>query len=431
MIEKTNPENESDSDYEETAVAKKGRKFSFRDELTWLRATGNVSEVDRPIAIDGLATDRCSRRHRKAGDGRIEKGGAKKDEKRNRGGEEVALGHDVDEEVPRHLPQLVVEHGHQAAVERGVRPHGGAGAAEQRQEALPVLEAVVGSAQQEAHEGELQLAQQLQRLQRVVAPQQRLQGVAVVQAAARDLGRRGARRVLLLGDDGEAHLRPVARLHAGQPGEPLPHVAARRVVPRLRRALLGARQLALGDHVAERAHAARQRTQPLGELAAQPVRERHPLPERRVGVRPQEGVEVTEAGPHAEHLLLALGGGEVQVLLLGVPGGEQEVTRPQRQEEARLGARLPPAAGGADGGEVEEVEAGGDHLHALEARPHLPALTVDAQLGAQRDAQQHQRGALLEQPQGHFRVHVHVRHKTIPGNTSWKFMVPGGGTGAE
>ncbi|TNN47700.1 hypothetical protein EYF80_042110 [Liparis tanakae] len=40
-IEKTNPENESDSDREETVVAKKGRKFSFRDEwlreFTWLR----------------------------------------------------------------------------------------------------------------------------------------------------------------------------------------------------------------------------------------------------------------------------------------------------------------------------------------------------------------------------------------------------------
>ncbi|TNN64039.1 hypothetical protein EYF80_025762 [Liparis tanakae] len=30
--EKTNPQNESDSDYEETVLAKKGRKFSFRDE---------------------------------------------------------------------------------------------------------------------------------------------------------------------------------------------------------------------------------------------------------------------------------------------------------------------------------------------------------------------------------------------------------------
>ncbi|TNN31583.1 hypothetical protein EYF80_058265 [Liparis tanakae] len=46
-IEKTNPENESDSDCEETVVAKRGRKFSFRDEklreFTWLsgkRAAG-------------------------------------------------------------------------------------------------------------------------------------------------------------------------------------------------------------------------------------------------------------------------------------------------------------------------------------------------------------------------------------------------------
>ncbi|TNN62484.1 hypothetical protein EYF80_027287 [Liparis tanakae] len=41
-IEKTNPQNESDSCCEETVVAKKGRKFSFRDEwlreFTWLRA---------------------------------------------------------------------------------------------------------------------------------------------------------------------------------------------------------------------------------------------------------------------------------------------------------------------------------------------------------------------------------------------------------
>lgn len=40
-VEKTNPENESDSDCEETAVAKKGRNINFRDEwlreFTWLR----------------------------------------------------------------------------------------------------------------------------------------------------------------------------------------------------------------------------------------------------------------------------------------------------------------------------------------------------------------------------------------------------------
>jgi len=40
-IEKTNPENESDSDCEETVVAKKGRKFSFGDE--WLRV--HLAEV--------------------------------------------------------------------------------------------------------------------------------------------------------------------------------------------------------------------------------------------------------------------------------------------------------------------------------------------------------------------------------------------------
>ncbi|TNN78561.1 hypothetical protein EYF80_011156 [Liparis tanakae] len=43
--EKTNPENEFDSDYEETVAAKKGRKLSFRDE--WLREFTWLRSVDR------------------------------------------------------------------------------------------------------------------------------------------------------------------------------------------------------------------------------------------------------------------------------------------------------------------------------------------------------------------------------------------------
>ncbi|TNN87346.1 hypothetical protein EYF80_002547 [Liparis tanakae] len=48
-IEKTNPQNESDSDCEETVLAKKGRKFSFRDEwlreFTWLRDNRELEEA--------------------------------------------------------------------------------------------------------------------------------------------------------------------------------------------------------------------------------------------------------------------------------------------------------------------------------------------------------------------------------------------------
>ncbi|TNN61748.1 hypothetical protein EYF80_028047 [Liparis tanakae] len=52
-IEKTNPENESHSDCEETVVAKKGRKFSFRDEwlreFTWLRCFRETSSMNRTV----------------------------------------------------------------------------------------------------------------------------------------------------------------------------------------------------------------------------------------------------------------------------------------------------------------------------------------------------------------------------------------------
>ncbi|TNN89046.1 hypothetical protein EYF80_000925 [Liparis tanakae] len=50
-IEKTNPQNESDSGYEKTVVAKKGRKFSFRDEwlreFTWLSPFPGATRMTR------------------------------------------------------------------------------------------------------------------------------------------------------------------------------------------------------------------------------------------------------------------------------------------------------------------------------------------------------------------------------------------------
>ncbi|TNN66442.1 hypothetical protein EYF80_023350 [Liparis tanakae] len=50
-IEKTNPQNESDSACEETVAAKKGRKFSFRDErlleFTWLSAADPITRTTR------------------------------------------------------------------------------------------------------------------------------------------------------------------------------------------------------------------------------------------------------------------------------------------------------------------------------------------------------------------------------------------------
>ncbi|TNN25812.1 hypothetical protein EYF80_064056 [Liparis tanakae] len=52
-VEKTNPQNESHSDCEETVAAKKGRKFSFRDErlreFTWLRCFRETSSMNRTV----------------------------------------------------------------------------------------------------------------------------------------------------------------------------------------------------------------------------------------------------------------------------------------------------------------------------------------------------------------------------------------------
>ncbi|TNN35534.1 hypothetical protein EYF80_054304 [Liparis tanakae] len=51
-IEKTNSENESDSDCEETVVAKKGRKFSFRHE--WRVHLAEVFQGDQFNELYGL-----------------------------------------------------------------------------------------------------------------------------------------------------------------------------------------------------------------------------------------------------------------------------------------------------------------------------------------------------------------------------------------
>lgn len=74
-----------------------------------------------------------------------------------RGGEEVVLRHDVDKEVGRDFPQLVVQHGDEPQVEVLAFPHGLLRATQQSQETLPVLEAVVNVPEQKTHEGKLEL----------------------------------------------------------------------------------------------------------------------------------------------------------------------------------------------------------------------------------------------------------------------------------
>lgn len=75
-----------------------------------------------------------------------------------RGGEEVVLRHDVDKEVRRHFSQLVVQHGDETQVELFPLPHGLLRAAQQCEEALPVLKALVDVAKEETDKGKLQLS---------------------------------------------------------------------------------------------------------------------------------------------------------------------------------------------------------------------------------------------------------------------------------
>ena len=74
------------------------------------------------------------------------------------GREEVVLRHNVNEEVWRDFPELVVEHGDEAQVQLLVAPHGILRAAEQSQQTLPVLKAVVNVPDHEAHKRKLELA---------------------------------------------------------------------------------------------------------------------------------------------------------------------------------------------------------------------------------------------------------------------------------
>lgn len=74
-----------------------------------------------------------------------------------RGGEEVALRHDVHEEVGGNFSELVVEHADQPQVEFFVLLHGRLRSTQQSQQTLPVLEALVHVPKQEAHKGKLEL----------------------------------------------------------------------------------------------------------------------------------------------------------------------------------------------------------------------------------------------------------------------------------
>lgn len=73
------------------------------------------------------------------------------------GGKEIVLRHNVDKEVGRDFSQLVVQHGDKSQVELFSLSHGLLGATQQREEALPVLEAFVDVAEEKTDKGELQL----------------------------------------------------------------------------------------------------------------------------------------------------------------------------------------------------------------------------------------------------------------------------------
>lgn len=74
------------------------------------------------------------------------------------GGEEIVLRHDVDKEVGRDFSQLVVQHGDESQVQLFSLSHGLLGATQQREEALPVLEAFVDVTEEKTDKGELQLS---------------------------------------------------------------------------------------------------------------------------------------------------------------------------------------------------------------------------------------------------------------------------------